>query len=335
MSEVKPLFERLAKVKVLVIGDVMLDRYLRGQVDRISPEAPVPVVQLNSMENRLGGAANVALNIQALGAKPILCSMVGPDEHGETIRELLPRMGIANNYLITSTIRPNTIKNSILADHHHHHRVDSETTQGLDQTEEREFMARIRQILDKREIHVILFQDYNKGLLTRSLIREVQLESLKRDILTVVDPKLHNFFEYKHSTLFKPNLKEIREALGQPFKVDREALDQATLKLRRRLDQKYTLITLSDKGLYYHDGEHSEILPTQARKIADVCGAGDTVISVAALGLAAQLPLREIGILSNLAGGQVCASVGVVPVNRQQLEREYQGVSTQLSGTSR
>ena len=119
MSEVKPLFERLAKVKVLVIGDVMLDRYLRGQVDRISPEAPVPVVQLNSMENRLGGAANVALNIQALGAKPILCSMVGPDEHGETIRELLPRMGIANNYLITSTSRPTTVKTRIIADHQH------------------------------------------------------------------------------------------------------------------------------------------------------------------------------------------------------------------------
>ncbi len=335
MSEVKPLFERLANTRVLVIGDVMLDRYLRGQVDRISPEAPVPVVQLNSSESRLGGAANVALNINAMGAKAILCSIVGRDEYGETIRDLLPRMGISNNYLLSSNDRPTTVKTRIIAANQHLLRVDNETTAPLNQGEEQQLIGRVRQILDKKDINVILFQDYNKGLLTRTMIREVQLEALKRDIPTVVDPKFNNFFEYKHSTLFKPNLKEIREALGQHFEVDRESLDQATNNLRRRLDQKYTLITLSEKGVYYHDGEQSEILPTQARKIADVCGAGDTVISVAALGLANQLSIREIGLLSNLAGGQVCASVGVVPVNREQLELEYQRSLTQLSRISR
>lgn len=320
---VSNIFDRLAQCHILIVGDVMLDRYLQGRVDRISPEAPVPVVQLTASENRLGGAANVALNIKAMGATPILCSVIGKKENGQLLTDLLPKAGIASHYLLTSNNRPTTVKTRVIAANQHLLRVDSESTEALNEVEQKGLLNIIKEVVKTLPIDLILFQDYNKGVLTPKVINEVQNIANQNAIPTAVDPKFLNFFAYTNTTLFKPNLKEIQEALGQNIEPNKEQLDQAVLLLKEKLKQKNTLITLSEKGIYWNDGQQSEILPTQTRKIADVCGAGDTVISVAALGLAAGWSIKEISILSNLAGGQVCESVGVVPVDRKKLAKEY------------
>ena len=207
MEEVAHLFERLADSQVLIVGDVMLDRYLRGRVDRVSPEAR-SVVQLQNSESRLGGAANVALNIQAMGAQPILCSVIGQDDHGQVLQELLPKSGIPANYLCSSPDRPTTVKTRVIAANQHLLRVDSESTRPLNETEEKKLREVIRYTLEQRNIGVILLQDYNKGVLTPSLIRDIQLEALKRDIPTVVDPKFDHFFEYSVAPCSSPTLRK-------------------------------------------------------------------------------------------------------------------------------
>jgi len=317
-------FEAFHRLRVLVIGDVMIDRYLSGAVDRISPEAPVPVVHLHNRDSRLGGAANVALNLSALGAKPYLCTVVGDDEHGEQIAHLLPEAGLSNRGLVRSGERTTTVKTRVLAASQQLLRVDQEDTHDLSEQEAGHFLATVRGILEQRNIHAILFQDYNKGVLSETVIREVILEAVKRDIPTVVDPKYRNFWAYKRATLFKPNLKEIRAQVPMQVEPTLESLLEANAYIHRKLDNPITLITLSDKGLFISDHREHHLLPTEARAIADVCGAGDTVVSVAALGLAQQLPIREIAALANLAGGQVCERVGVVPVDRAQLMQEFQ-----------
>ena len=182
---------------------------------------------------------------------------------------------------------------------------------------------KIFQILKDQKIQVILFQDYNKGVLTPEVITTIIEAANEKHIPTVVDPKKDHFFTYKNVSLFKPNLKEIREAL--PFSVDNNlsGLKKAANYLFEKLDTKQVLITLSEKGIFCSDGKFFEIIPTQARNIADVCGAGDTVISIAALGIALGLGLPDISSLANLAGGQVCEKVGVVPVDKSQLKAEY------------
>lgn len=318
------IFEKFNDLNVLIIGDVMLDRYLTGKVERVSPEAPVPVVRLQSSENRLGGAANVALNIKAMGATPFLCSIVGEDENARIFMDLLPNEGINSSGIIHSPERCTTVKTRVIAANQHLLRVDQEDTFELSTSETQQLLSNLFNILNTNDIHVILFQDYNKGVLSREMIKQILLEAERRDIPTVVDPKLHNFFEFGEVTLFKPNLKEIKDAL--PFVVDAsaESLTKASAYLRSKIGNKHTMITLSEKGIFIDDAMTQSILPTQARNIADVCGAGDTVISIAALGLALQLKLADITILANLAGGQVCEKVGVVPVHKAQLLREYE-----------
>jgi len=310
MTYASEIFNSFDRLNVLVVGDVMIDRYLEGEVSRISPEAPVPVVHLKQSENRLGGAANVALNIKALGGTPYLCSLLGEDEFGRQFSELLPEYGLSNKYMVSSTERTTTVKTRIIAQHQHLLRVDSEDTHDLSQSESRHYLKTI--------------QDYNKGVLSHKIINEIILEAIKRDIPTAVDPKFKNFWSYKHVTLFKPNLKEIRAQLPNTVGADLESLKKAAEKLRNKLGNQITLITLSERGLFIDKEGDSLIQPTQERSIADVCGAGDTVISIAAMGLAVGMDIQQIATLSNLAGGQVCERVGVVPVNLEQLKLEYE-----------
>lgn len=324
MTYASEIFNSFDRLNVLVVGDVMIDRYLEGEVNRISPEAPVPVVHLKQSENRLGGAANVALNIKALGGTPYLCSLLGEDAFGRQFSELLPEYGLSNKYMVSSTERTTTVKTRIIAQHQHLLRVDSEDTHDLSPSESRHYLKTIQDILDSKDIHVILFQDYNKGVLSHKIINEIILEAIKRDIPTAVDPKFKNFWSYKHVTLFKPNLKEIRAQLPNAVGADLESLKKAAEKLRNKLGNQITLITLSERGLFIDKEGDSLIQPTQERSIADVCGAGDTVISIAAMGLAVGMDIQQIATLSNLAGGQVCERVGVVPVNLEQLKREYE-----------
>ncbi len=323
MNSEAGFFDSFSKINVLIVGDVMIDRYLQGNVSRISPEAPVPVVHLKSRENRLGGAANVALNIKELGGNPYLCSVVGKDESGELFSKLLPENGLSNKYLLTSKERVTTVKTRILAHNQQLMRVDTEEIKKLSATDASNYLSLVREVLDNREIHVILFQDYNKGVLSHKIINEIMLEAVKRDIPTTVDPKFKNFWAYKHVTLFKPNLKEIRAQLDNTIEVDLKSLKKAAEKIRERLGNPITLITLSEKGLFIDQKGKSIILPTQERTIADVCGAGDTVISIASMGLALGMDIEDIAMLSNLAGGQVCEKVGVVPVDLKQLKNEY------------
>ena len=317
------LFDRFQALNIVIIGDIMIDRYLHGSVDRISPEAPVPVVHLSSEENRLGGAANVALNVQALGATPFLFSAIGDDENGKLLESLLPAANISAAYLMRSPTRITTVKTRVIAQHQHLLRVDREDTTSLTEADSTALLAQLRALLDQETIHLILFQDYNKGVLTPTLIQGVIREARQRHIPTAVDPKYDNFWAYENVTLFKPNLREIQQQVDPHLRAEAASLAAAAAVVRGRLNNRYTMITLSDKGLFIQGPEQMEIIPTQARSIADVCGAGDTVISVAAVGLALGIDLRDIAVLANLAGGQVCEKVGVVPVDKAQLQREY------------
>lgn len=324
MKHVEEIFESFNNLSVLIVGDVMIDRYLTGKVDRISPEAPVPVVTLETTENRLGGAANVAFNVKALGARPFLCSIVGTDENGHLFRNIIEENDISLEGLITSPSRRTTVKTRVIAGSQHLLRVDSEDVCPLNEVEEKRLLESIAQIIQKHHIGAILFQDYNKGVLTPELITSVIDLGHQQGIPTIVDPKKENFLAFREVTLFKPNLKEVQEAIPIPVSSNLESLNQAAAYLNQHLGNKMTLITLSDKGLFLHDGRQGQIFPAIRRNITDVCGAGDTVVSVAAIAIAAGLPPKQIASLSNLAGGQVCEFVGVVPVEKKKLQQEYE-----------
>ncbi len=308
--------------KVLLIGDVMLDRYLFGKIDRISPEAPVPILDLKSNESRLGGAANVALNLKALEADPILLSVVGKDKRGQEILDLLPSFGIDHRNIMQSPDRPTTVKSRILAANQQVLRIDDESKAPLNANESETFILQLRHIFNNERIDVILLQDYNKGVLTEKVIEEVLLAALRLDIPVAVDPKFENFWLYKRCTLFKPNFEEVKRSIPFAVSKDLESLQKASEYIRSKLGNEILMITLSEDGVFLDDGKECKIYPTTERIISDVCGAGDSVISVSSLCLTLDVPKQSMGILANLCGGQVCEKVGVVSVNKKQLKSE-------------
>ncbi len=322
-SSAKAFFEQIRGMRVLVLGDVMLDRYLRGEVKRISPEAPVPVLDLKKSENRLGGAGNVALNLKALGAEPLLQTVVGRDEEGEHLLALMAEQGLDSSGVLRSKVRRSTVKIRLLSGGQHLLRVDKEDRFPLSEEEEDIAFRQIKERLERDEISVILFQDYDKGYLTPSLIEKVLAEATARGIPTAVDPKFRNFYAYRGATLFKPNLKEIRDRL--PFAVEPEpdSLKKAAAYLRERLQFTHLLVTLSEHGAFIDDGQRQLLSPTRASEIVDVCGAGDAVISTVTLALAAGLPASDLIRLANIAGAQVCSQVGVVAVDAGRLQADF------------
>ena len=326
------LFANFAKLKVLIVGDVMVDAYVWGRVDRISPEAPVPVVQVRRRENRLGGAANVALNVQALGATPLLCSVVGEDPYGQTFRSLLREQAIATEYVTASRDRVTTVKERVIAGAQQVVRVDTEQDSTLSEADQQLLLTQAAQALAQAD--VVIFQDYDKGTLSEPVIRQITQQAQAKGIPIAVDPKKRNFLHYQNATLFKPNLKELRWGLQQqrlalhdedyaPLHDEQAAIQEASATLRTLLHHQLTLITLSEKGVFI-DNPSSEhhFLPAHVRQIADVSGAGDTVISIAALCLAAGTSSTTLASLANLGGGIVCESTGVVPINRGRLLQE-------------
>lgn len=328
MKQAADIFEAFNNINVLIVGDVMIDRYLNGHVSRISPEAPVPVVHLQDSEDRLGGAGNVALNVQALGATPFLCSVIGDDEDSSALLRLLPENGMTNEHILTSSERVTTVKTRVLSNNQHLLRIDREDNHDLSEAEANRFLEHIRHTLDTQHIQVILLQDYNKGVLSQQVIQELILEGTRRDIPIAVDPKFKNFWAYRDVTLFKPNLKEIRAQLPDPIGTDLASLQHAAQQIQIKLGNRYTMITLSEKGLFIFENGVGQVIPTFPRAVADVCGAGDTVVSITALGLALKLPMTKVAILSNLAGGQVCEKVGVVPVDKAQLLKEFEEIGS-------
>lgn len=326
MINIHRTLSAFANLSVLIIGDVMIDQYLFGRIERISPEAPVPIISLDDNDERLGGAANVALNVAALGGTPIVCSVIGMDAPGERLMAILEDNQICKESICMSKTRKTTVKSRVIAHHQQMMRIDEEDTHDLDSYEEVMLLERVIQALKNNTIDVIIFQDYNKGVLSQKIIQEILLEAIKRDIPTVVDPKKNNFFTYNRVTLFKPNLREINDRL--PFKSQATITDlkMAAKYIQQRLNNTYTLITLSADGIFIGTDNEGKIIPTTSRKISDVCGAGDTVVSMAALGIAAKLSIEDIAQLANLAGGQVCERVGVVPVKTSQLIADYEKV---------
>ncbi len=318
----KETIDKFKGYKALVIGDVMVDKYLTGKIDRISPEAPVPIVNLQNREARLGGAANVTLSIKALHAEPILFSLVGQDQNGELLKSLLRKHHISDQYIQHSVTRKTTVKSRILSSHQQILRVDEEDTHALNKDEEDALLKGIQTYLAAEKVAVIIFQDYNKGVLTPSLISTVIRLSKEQNIPTIVDPKKENFWAYEGVNCFKPNLKEVREALNKPIQLDEDSLEKTHFALKKKLNHSASLITLSEQGIYYADDKEKHWMATLPRKIADVCGAGDAVLAVVALGLANEISPTDLCTLANLAGGQVCEKVGVVPVEKDQLCRE-------------
>lgn len=322
MTTAREILQKLENQHVLVLGDVMVDRYLMGTVSRISPEAPVPVVLHQRTDDRLGGAANVALNIRALGAVPVLCSIVGDDADGAALAKILPEAGLSSDGLLRSSDRKTTVKTRVLGNNQQMLRIDQEDVHDLCADDERLLLERTLALLDTLPIRAIILQDYNKGVLTPNVIRTVLDTARQRGIRTAVDPKKANFFAYQGADLFKPNLKEIRDSAPFPVELAVESLQQATTFLRKNLHSQTIMITLSEKGLFLDDKTDCRLHPTVPRNVADVSGAGDTVISIATLALTAGLSPDITAALSNLAGGQVCEYPGVVPVRRDVLEHE-------------
>lgn len=322
MSSIRQFFQELPGLRVAVLGDVMLDTYFFGQVDRISPEAPVPVVAHQRQEERIGGAGNVALNFKSLGAQVQLISLIGADEPGQILRELLNQQGIGTGLLVVDPARPTTRKTRVLDRNKQLLRLDHESVADISPELENQLLDRIRAYLQAESPQLLVFEDYNKGLLTASLIKSVVQTCRDLGIVTAVDPKKNNFFGYQHVDLFKPNWREVSEALELPGAPALDRLKQVHQELHDRLNHAVSLITLSENGVFYQATDRSEWLTGFPRNVVDVSGAGDTVISVAAAAYALTGDASAMANLANLAGGLVCEKVGTTPIEVNELQQE-------------
>jgi rfaE bifunctional protein kinase chain/domain len=317
------LFERFRDIKVGVIGDVMLDTYMWGRVDRISPEAPVPVVALHHKEFRIGGAGNVALNLQSLGAQVSILSAIGSDEDGVVLRGLFADAGIGSSYLLSSASRITTSKTRIISRNQQMLRLDNEVTSDLSVEDSMLLEAHVMRYLDEVRPNILIFEDYNKGVLTEALIGTVIRLCRERDVLTAVDPKRRHFFSYRNVDIFKPNLKEVREGLNLVDEgVSLPWLQSVHEQLFNQLGHRISLITLSEKGVFYQSALQAGLIGSHVRNIADVSGAGDTVIAVAALVFATTGDVALMAGVANIAGGLVCEEVGTAAIRYDRLLAE-------------
>jgi rfaE bifunctional protein kinase chain/domain len=317
------LFRSFEGKPVLVIGDVMIDSYIWGHAERISPEAPVPVVSVIKREDRLGGAANVAMNIKAMGAIPILCTAIGPDNRGTEFLDLLIESELPTKGIVTCENRITTVKFRVISNGHHMIRVDEEDDSEISDDESASLYLTIKSIISKDPVGAIIFEDYDKGVISTKLIEKVVSLANKNNIPTIVDPKRRNFHSYKNVTLFKPNLKELRDGLyAEVHNKDTEKIIALTEKLHKKLNHENSMVTLSELGmlLYAHKEPNAEPIhiPAHIRNISDVSGAGDTVTAIAALCLASGTDLKTMATLANLAGGLVCEEVGVMPIVKER-----------------
>lgn len=309
---------------ILIIGDVMLDSYLFGNVERISPEAPVPIVDVLIKQNKLGGAANVATNIKNLGGNPILCSVIGKDQKGEIFLSLLKNYNISNSYIYQSANRITTDKTRIIGNNHQMLRIDEEIKSEL-LSDQPHFLSLINDAFKQEKIDCVLFQDYDKGVLNETIITLITEKAKSLNIPVIVDPKKKNFNNYNNVTLFKPNFKEFKEGLNL-IGTDRKELLEEGSKILHKRGIEIVFITLSENGIFVSYKKYNKIInkiiPGTAREVVDVSGAGDTVISVISM-LISDIEVEEIAKISNIAGGIVCEEIGVVPINKDKLLKEY------------
>jgi len=311
------------QLKILVIGDVILDAYYKGEVSRISPEAPVPVLDIHTKDYRLGGAANVALNVKNLGASCILCSVIGDDDAGKSVSGLMQDEGLDTSGIIQSSSRKTSQKTRMVSGFSQLLRFDEEITTDLEQKDEENLLHRISSLIETHSPQAIIFEDYDKGCLTKSLIASVIKTAVSKGIKVTVDPKKKNFFSYTGATLFKPNMKELREGLNMPhLKSNDIDLMKAYSSLQEKMPVESAFFTLSADGVFITDGDEQHHLAALNRTIADVSGAGDTVISAATCALSVGMDLKDIATISNLAGGWVCQFPGVVSITQSDLLAE-------------
>jgi rfaE bifunctional protein kinase chain/domain len=316
------IFDAFAQLRVLIVGDVMIDSYIFGKVERISPEAPIPVVNVKRKEIRLGGAGNVAMNIKSLGGTAILCSVVGNDSDANDLVKLLIDNDLPTEGIIKSNERITTVKQRVLAGSQHVVRIDSEMN-GLINADERFQLIEKAKLLAE-SCDVIIFEDYDKGALDAESIQAIVAFAKSKGIPTIVDPKKRNFLHYQGTDIFKPNLKELKEGLKIDF--DSKNLDEiraAVASAKLTLGVKGVFLTLSENGVFIDFAGETHHIEAHLRSITDVSGAGDTVVSIAAMCLALQLTPKVIAEMSNLGGGLVCEYMGVVPIEKEKLKAEY------------
>jgi rfaE bifunctional protein kinase chain/domain len=317
------LFGSFSHTKIGVVGDIMLDTYWWGSVDRISPEAPVPIVSLQRKETRVGGAAHVALNLRSLGAPTTLFAVIGKDTEGAELSRLLKAEGINTNYIHESDTRVTTNKVRVMGRNQQMMRLDHEHTNDISDLEAEKLLSNFYAFVDTEKPSLIILEDYNKGVLTEKVIQAVIGYCNSKGIPTSVDPKQKNFLAYKGCTIFKPNLKEVKEGL----KIEIPYINEAGLttvhdQLQKHLQHQISFITLSEHGVYFGKKDAHKLIPTHIRNIADVSGAGDTVIAVASLTYASTQNMELAAELANIAGGLVCELVGTAPINKNTLQLE-------------
>ncbi|MBI2428094.1 MAG: D-glycero-beta-D-manno-heptose-7-phosphate kinase [Ignavibacteriales bacterium] len=323
-QRIEQLFSGISGKRIAVIGDVMIDRYIWGNVSRISPEAPVPVVEVESESTRLGGAANVAHNIASLGAQTLLIGVAGDDASGREMIKILAEQHAASTGIIIDPTRPTTVKTRVIAHSQHVVRIDSEEKKDVDISIQKKIVAVLQNSIDA--IDGIIIEDYNKGVIVKDLIYAAIDLARKHNKVITVDPKFNNFFEYKNVSVFKPNIKETEEALGKKLRTEEDVL-AAGRSLLEKLNVENVLVTRSEKGmnLFEKNGSVTHI-PTRARDVADVSGAGDTVIATLTAMLTAGASVREAAILAKMAGGIVVGEVGIVPIRPEQLLAETESM---------
>lgn len=307
--------------KILIVGDLMLDTYLIGDVNRISPEAPVPIVNIKNKINKLGGAANVALNIKKMGSEPIICSIIGNDENGEILKKILNENEIETSFIISSNDRRTTNKNRLIGNDFQICRFDNEIIDDLNYNDFNNLSRNLDLIIDRKNIDVILMQDYDKGVIDRNLIDNIIKLSETEKIPVIVDPKKRNFNFYKNIKLFKPNYKELKEGLNLDSNLDRDEILKIGSELLHKNGIEILFITLSGDGIYisYDYGKKSKIISGIKRKVFDVSGAGDTVISIISLLIKSNIPIEKIAEISNISGGIVCENIGINPIDKEKL----------------
>lgn len=324
--------ERLAEivagirgVRALVVGDLMLDIYLRGDASRISPEAPVPVVRVAEEWRALGGAGNVVANVRALGASCAVVGCVGADPAGDALREELAALDAAPDRVHVSATRPTTVKTRVLARHHQVARYDREAERDLDAAEAGAVARTVEELAAQAD--VVILEDYDKGLMVPTVIEAALDAARARDIPVVVDPKALRFFEYRGATLFKPNRSELAHALRAAVHPEEAEWMERT---RRHLECANLLLTLGEDGmaLMTESGEHV-LVPTAARSVYDVSGAGDTVIAVCGLAMAAGASVVEAAVLANHAAGVEVGKAGVTSVSPDELMAAIRQHATQ------
>ncbi len=317
MGRFEELLGAMKGKRIAVVGDLMLDRYIWGSVSRISPEAPVPVVDMETEQARLGGAANVAMNIKALGGEPVLVGVIGSDNSGKQLFEIIRESSFPTEGIVIDGTRPTTVKTRVIAHNQHVVRIDRELKADISFTIQQKIMDVLSHAIGS--LDGIILEDYNKGVVVTSLIRQVIDLANRNGKIITADPKFNNFFEYQNVTVFKPNQKEAEEVLGTKFKSDGD-VEHAGATILKKLGCRNVLLTLGAKGmaLFEADGTCTRI-PTRARNVQDVSGAGDTVISTLTMALGAGSGIREATVLSNLAGGIVCGYVGIVPIDPNEL----------------